>query len=70
MSNRPMEENRSYRITHVYNVDDTLVVADTMEEAIGLYREYYSDGEPRNVKQLYCGNSTYSDSWNALIKRK
>ena len=54
----------------MFNVDDTLVVADTMEEAIGLYREYYSDGEPRNVKQLYCGNSTYSDSWNALIKCK
>ena len=61
-----MSKASNVKVTHVFNVNDTMVVADTIEEAIAVYRLHYTDSEVREVKQMYIGNTTYSTSYDAL----
>lgn len=56
--------------THVYVVNDQFIVADTIEQAIAIYREEYQDGEPRKVEQLYQGDRYMQDNYDALILRE
>ena len=56
--------------THVYVVNDQMVVADTIEQAIAIYREDYSDGEPRKVEQICQGDRYMQDHYDALILRE
>ena len=61
-----MSKESNVKVTHVFNVNDTMVVADTIEEAIAVYRLHYTDGEVREVKQMYVGSAVYSESYDAL----
>jgi len=47
-----MAEERRYTFTKVWYVDGMLVVSDTMEEAVALYRQY-EDCEPDLVKRVF-----------------
>lgn len=56
--------------THVFVVNGSqMVVADTMEEAIGLYRLAVTDSEVRKVEQV-CFDDKYSqEGYDALMER-
>ena len=56
--------------TSVYLVNDQMVVADTIEEAIAIYREGYTDGEPRKVEQLCHGDKYTQEGYDALVLRE
>ena len=54
--------------TKVWNIDNQLVIADTVEEAIALMRSYmcndsdYRDWSPRKIEAVYtecCGSKDY-----------
>lgn len=56
----------SVKKTHVFLVNNQLVVADTMEEAIGIYRLAYEDAEVRKVEQVSSGDKYSQESYEAL----
>ena len=58
-----------YTLTRVWQVDHKLVVADTIEEAIALFKTYMGKDlidEPRNVRAI--GSDHYIVDYEALIK--
>jgi len=54
-----------YRYTRIWKINDRLIVADTIEEAIGLYKTYQSTGIT-NIQAI--GNNQIPENFNALIK--
>lgn len=55
------------RKTHVFVINGSqMVVADTMEEAIGLYRLDVTDSEVRKVEQVCFGDRYSQESYEAL----
>lgn len=57
----------SVKKTHVFVINgNQLVVADTMEEAIGIYRLAYEDAEVRKVEQVCFGDKYSHESYDAL----
>lgn len=64
-----IEENNmnGWRLTKVWQVDHKLVVADTINEAVELFKAYMgNDDEPLSI-QAISTNMALSD-YNALIK--
>lgn len=62
---------RETTITHVYEVNNKLVVADTMEDAIRLYTMHYSlsDSESiNNIRLIKSGSVTLNS--DAIIEIK
>lgn len=63
-----------YTVTRVYNIDNQLVVADSIEEAIEVMRSYmcpdeqYRDYEPKRIEQL-CAEYGLQKDYVALIKK-
>lgn len=53
--------------TFVYSVNDEMVIANSIEQAIEIYREYYTDGEVRKIEQVR--NNSYGNEYGALIRR-
>ena len=55
---------------NIYMVEEKLVVANTMQEAIGIWTEYMeSHRDPRSVKQI--GNrSVVCQDYDALIRKQ
>ena len=47
-------EQKTKKITHskVWRIDYNMVVADTIEEAISMYKEYYNDTEIKNIRAV------------------
>lgn len=53
--------------THVFVINGTqMVVADTMDEAIGIYRLANADSEVRKVEQVCFGDKYSQESYDAL----
>lgn len=58
-----------WTITKVWEIDNKLVVADTIEEAIALIKLYAGEGyTPRNVRAV--SNTAYLTDYSALIKER
>lgn len=60
-----------WTLTRVWQVDHTLVVAKTIEDAIALFKAYMGEdliGEPRNVRAI--GSDNYLVDYDALIKEE
>lgn len=60
-----------WTLTRVWQVDNTLVVAKTIEEAIALFKTYMGKeltGEPKNIRAI--GSDNYIADYNALIKEE
>ncbi len=58
-----------WTLTRVWQVDHKLVVAETIEDAIALFKVYMGKdliGEPRNVRAI--GSDDYLVDYDALIK--
>lgn len=66
--NKITKTEKIMKTTHIFIVNDSMVVADTIEEAIEAYRSEHVD-EPRKVQQMSHGNPSEPDSWEALIKK-
>lgn len=58
-------KSMDYRYTRIWKINDRLIVADTIEEAIGLYKTYQSTGIT-NIQAI--GNNQIPENFNALIK--
>lgn len=57
---------RNYELTRVWEIDDELFVADTIEDAIALWRDYSNGSQPENVRSIASG--TYPKNYDAVIK--
>lgn len=60
-----------WTLTRVWQVDNELVVAKTIEEAIELFKTYMGKefrDEPKNIRAI--GTDNYIADYNALIKEK
>ncbi len=58
-----------WTLTRVWQVDHKLVVAETIEDALALFKVYMGKdliGEPRNVRAI--GSDDYLVDYDALIK--
>lgn len=61
--------------TRVWNVNDKLVIADTIENAISLYQQYYDNGcaeaVPLDITKVEAvSNSSILKDYDAIIKEK
>lgn len=64
-----------YKTTRVWIIDNKLVVADTIEDAISLYKKYYNNHytssispDIKNVKAV--GNASMVRDYDAIIKEE
>lgn len=59
---------RNYELTRVWEIDDKLFVADTIEDAIALWRDYSKSPirQPENVRSI--ANGAYPKNYDAVIK--
>lgn len=60
-----------YTFTRVWQVEHTLVVAKTIEDAIALFKTYMGKdlmGEPRNVRAI--GSDNCFADYDAIIKKE
>lgn len=59
---------RNYELTRVWEIDDKLFVANTIEDAIALWRDYSNSpiSQPENVRSIASG--TYLKKYDAVIK--
>lgn len=56
--------------TSVFNVNGRLVVADSIEEALEIYKSYYECTSVHTVEQVRGDRLSYNDSdYTALIKK-
>ena len=55
-----------FKITHVYNINNQMVIAETPTEAIELYMAYTPDSEVRSLEQMHVGS--YAKDYDAIIK--
>lgn len=55
-----------YTFTKVWNVNGRLVVADTINEAVSLFKMFADDNEPDSVERIF--GDTRSISSDALIR--
>ena len=64
-----------HTVTKVWNIDNQLVVADTIEEAIALMRSYmgndsdYRDWSPRKIEAVYTENCMSKD-YVAIVRKE
>ena len=61
--------------TRVWNINDKLVIADTIENAISLYQQYYDTGcsntMPIDITKVEAvSNSSILKDYNAIIKEE
>lgn len=69
--NKEDKKMNGWKLTKVWQVDHKLVVANTVEEAVALFKAYmgndYRD-EPREIRAI--STNTMFREYNALIKEK
>lgn len=62
---------KGWTLTRVWQVDQQLVVAKTIEDAVALFKTYMDKDlmdEPKNVRAI--GTDTYIANYDALIKEE
>lgn len=63
-------EQKIKKITHskVWQIDYNMVVADTIEEAISTYKEYYNDTEIKSIRAVE-ENGRYVPDNTVMIRK-
>lgn len=57
------------RLTQVWLVNEKLVVADTIEDAISLYKKYYDNAIPPDITKVEAiANNSILKDYKAIIK--
>lgn len=57
------------KLTQVWLVNEKLVVADTIEDAIALYKNYYNNAIPPDITKVEAiANSSILKDYKAIIK--
>lgn len=57
------------RLTQVWLVNEKLVVADTIEDAISLYKKYYDNPIPPDITKVEAiANNSILKDYKAIIK--
>ena len=63
-------EQKTNKITHskVWRIDYNMVVADTIEEAISMYKEYYNGTEIKDIRAVE-ENGRYVPDNTVMIRK-
>jgi hypothetical protein len=63
-------EQKIKKITHskIWQIDYNMVVADTIEEAISTYKEYYNDTEIKSIRAVE-ENGRYVPDNTVMIRK-